>query len=47
MIRRFLNSLLANGVWFAALLLNLLSAAITTLTILIVAIVTKWVNTKL
>ena len=47
MIRRFLNALLAHGVWFAASLINLLSAAITTLVILIVAIVTRWINLKL
>jgi hypothetical protein len=47
MIRRFLNSFLANGVWFAAIMLNLLSAAITTLIFLVVAIVTKWINLKL
>jgi hypothetical protein len=47
MIRDFLNKLLVNGVWFAALVINLLSACIATLTVLIVAIVTKWINMKL
>lgn len=47
MIRRFLNNLLVNGVWFAALIVNMLSASIATLTVLIVAIVTKWINLKL
>lgn len=47
MIRRFLNALLVNGVWFAAMFLNLLSASIATLTVLIVAIITKWINLKL
>jgi hypothetical protein len=47
MIKDFLNKLLANGVWFAALLLNLLSAAITTIVCVGTAIVIKWVNTKL
>jgi hypothetical protein len=46
-MRKFLNSLLANGVWFAALMFNLLSAATTTLIFLVVAIVTKWINLKL
>jgi hypothetical protein len=46
-MRRFLNNFLANGVWFAAIMLNLLSAAITTLIFLFVAIVTKWINLKL
>jgi hypothetical protein len=47
MTRRFFNKLLINGVWFAALVINLLSACIATLTVVIVAIVTKWVNLKL
>lgn len=47
MIRRFLNSLLVNGVWFAAMLINLLSASLATLVMLVVAIVTKWINLKL
>ena len=47
MIRSFLNKLLVNGVWFAALFLDLMTAAIATLTVLIVAIVTKWINLKL
>jgi len=46
-MRRFLNSLLANGVWFAALFLNLLSAAITTIVIVLIAVITKWIDTKL
>jgi hypothetical protein len=47
MIRRILNSLLANGLLFAAIMLHLLTAAITTLSVLIIAIVTKWINLKL
>jgi hypothetical protein len=47
MIRRILNSLLANGLWFAAIMLNLLTAAITTLSVLVIAIATKWINLKL
>ena len=47
MMRRFLNALLANGVWFAAVMLNIMSATITVLTVLIIAVVTKWINLKL
>ena len=47
MIRRFLNALLVNGVWFAAMFLNLLSAAIATIVMLLIAIITKWINLKL
>jgi hypothetical protein len=46
-MRRFLNSLLANGVWFAAVMLNIMTATITVLSVLIVAVVTKWINLKL
>ena len=46
-MRRFLNAMLANGVWFAAVMLNIMSATITVLTVLIVAVVTKWINLKL
>lgn len=47
MMRRFLNALLANGVWFAAVMLNIMSATVTVLSVLIVAIITKWINLKL
>jgi hypothetical protein len=47
MIRRFLNNLLVNGVWFAAAMLNIMSATITVLSVLIIAVVTKWINLKL
>lgn len=47
MFRQFLNGLLANGLWFAAVMLNLLSAAITTLSVTVVAVIVKWVNIKL
>lgn len=47
MMRRFLNAMLANGVWFAAVMLNIMSATVTVLSVLIIAVVTKWINLKL
>jgi hypothetical protein len=47
MIKRILNSLLANGLWFAAIMLNTMSAAITSIAFLVVAVVIKWFDIKI
>lgn len=44
MFRKFLNSLLENGLLFATLFLHLMSAAVTTMTYLIVGIIIKWLG---
>jgi hypothetical protein len=42
MFRRILNSLLSNGVWFAAMMIHLMSATITSLAYLIIGLMIKW-----
>lgn len=45
MLRNLLNRLLQNGLWFATTLIHLISAIITTMSYLVVAIVIKWFGT--
>jgi hypothetical protein len=42
MLRNILNQLLANGLWFATLMIHLSTAATTTFIYLFVAIAIKW-----
>jgi len=42
MFKDILNRLLENGVWFAAMMIHLMSAFITTTSILLVGVIVDW-----
>lgn len=44
MIRKILNKLLENGLWFATIMLHLLTATVTSLSYLIIGVVIKWIE---
>ena len=47
MFKKITDKLLANGIFFGTILLNLMSAAIITTTYLLIAVVVDWVEKHL
>lgn len=47
MFRKILNTLIINGVWFAAMMVNIYTAFITTVLYTIIAMAIKWCDKHL